>query len=64
MVILETGSCQEKGDHGLFSQTPGTPLRALVDDTCDVHEEGLLPMSGLFASIVMRKVMFGYIPRV
>ena len=24
-------------DHGLFSQTPGTPFRALMDDTCDVH---------------------------
>ena len=27
-------------DHALSSQAPGTPLRALMDDTCDVYHEG------------------------
>ena len=62
--LLRRGHAKKKGDRGLFSHTPGTPLRALVDDTHELHHEELSPMSGLFPSIVIGKGMFGYLPRV
>ena len=51
-------------DHALSSQAPGTLLRALMDDTCDVYHEGCYQRVDSLFSIARGKAMFGYLPRV
>ena len=51
-------------DHALSSQAPGTPLRALMDDTCDVYHEGWHQRVDSLFSIVRGKALFGCLHRV
>ena len=51
-------------DHALSSQASGTPLHALMDDTCDVYHEGCQKRVDFLFSIAMGKALFGCLPLV
>src|SRR4051812_16823890 len=49
--------------HALSSQAPGTPLHALMDDSCDVYHEGWHQGVDSLFSIVVGKAFFRCLPR-
>ena len=50
--------------HALFLHAPGIPLRAPMDDTCDVYRGACHQRVDSLFSIAMGKVLFGCLPRV